>query len=90
MRYTREERDTIVRNISDYMQSGRVEYCYDDRGDVRISNTNLSKVKRAWLQALVKEIYQPSNILSYGINTKASKAEQVPHRNGTAQGTKVS
>ena len=88
-RYTKEEKTEIVKNIYDFMKIDRIEYSYDDGDEVRISKTNLSKTKRDWLTCMCKEIYQQSNILSYGINTKASSTQQVSHRNRTAQGEKV-
>jgi hypothetical protein len=87
--YTKEELEEIADNIEQYSKLKRVEYSYIDGDDVYISDCGMTVTRKAWLNAMARQIYRPSSTKVYGIKTKAERQQQVLHRRKTPRGKKV-
>ncbi len=87
--YTKEERIEIAENIQEYARLKRIEYSYTDGDDVYISDCKMTATRKAWLNAMARQIHRPSSTSIYGIKTKAQRAQQILHRRKTPQGQKV-
>ena len=87
--YTKEELEEIADNIEAYSKLKRIEYSYQDGDDVYISDCTMTVTRKAWLNAMHRQIYQPSSTKVYGIKTTTERAQQVSHRKKTPRGKKV-
>ena len=87
--YTKEERIEIAENIQEYARLKRIEYSYTDGDDVYISDCSMTVTRKAWLNAMARQIHRPSSTSIYGIKTTAQRAQQVSHRRKTPRGQKV-
>ena len=87
--YTKEEREEIAENIYNYSKLKRIEYSYQQGEEVYISDCTMTVTRKAWLNAMARQIYQPSSTKVYGIKTKKEREQQVSHRRKTPRGQKV-
>jgi hypothetical protein len=87
--YTKEEKIEIAENIQQYAKLKRIEYSYTDGDDVYISDCKMTATRKAWLNAMARQIYRPSSTSIHGIKTTAQRAQQILHRRKTPQGKKV-